>query len=152
MEERPEVRAGANEFHTAIKEAHVVALWEMFGGAGAPQPNPEPAFHWPWRVLDPLMDRAVRETGMDDAERRVLSLANPAHGRDDYYRATTNLTAGLQILMPGERTRPHRHSMDALRFVIEGTGAATIVDGQTLRIGARRPDPYASLDLARACA
>ncbi len=130
MEERPEVRAGANEFHTAIKEAHVVALWEMFGGAGAPQPQPEPAFHWPWRVLDPLMDRAVGETGMDVAERRVLSLANPAHGRDDYYRATTNLTAGLQILMPGERARPHRHSMDALRFVVEGAGAATIVDGK----------------------
>ncbi len=130
MEERPEVRAGANDFHTAIEEAHVVALWEMFDGAGAPQPHPEPAFLWPWRVLEPLMDRAVGETGMDVAERRVLSLANPAHGRDDYYRATTNLTAGLQILMPGERARPHRHSMDALRFVVEGAGAATIVDGK----------------------
>jgi len=130
MTKRQRVQAGANDFHTAIEEAHVVALWEMFGGAGGPQPAPEPAFHWPWRVLGPLMDRAVAETGMDDAERRVLSLANPAHGRDDYFRATTNLNAGLQILMPGERARPHRHSMDALRFVLEGTGAATIVDGK----------------------
>jgi gentisate 1,2-dioxygenase len=130
MDKKPEVRAGANDFHTAIEDAHVVALWEMFGGEGGPQPSPEPAFHWPWRVIEPLMDRAVSETGMDDAERRVLSLANPAHGRDDYFRATTNLNAGLQILMPGERARPHRHSMDALRFVIEGKGAATIVDGK----------------------
>ncbi len=130
MEEARKVRAGANDFHTAIEEAHVVALWEMFGGAGGPQPQPEPAFHWPWRVLEPLMDRAVSETGMDDAERRVLSLANPAHGRGDCFRATSNLNAGLQILMPGERARPHRHSMDALRFVIEGEGAATVVDGK----------------------
>ena len=130
MKESPKARAGANDFHTAIEEAHVVALWEMFDGEGGPQPHPEPAFHWPWRVLEPLMDRAVDETGMEDAERRVLSLANPAHGRDDYFRATSNLNAGLQILMPGERARPHRHSMDALRFVIEGEGAATVVEGK----------------------
>ena len=130
MATQPPARTGANDFHTAIEDAGVVALWEMFGGAGGPPPVIEPAFHWPWRVLEPLMDRAVAETGMDDAERRVLSLANPLHGRDDYFRATTNLNAGLQILMPGERARPHRHSMDALRFVIEGEGAATVVDGK----------------------
>lgn len=130
MSETPSVRAGANDFHEAIQDAHVVALWEMFGGEGGPQPSPEPAFHWPWRVIGPLMDRAVAETDMNNAERRVLSLANPAHGRDDYFRATSNLNAGLQILMPGERARPHRHSMDAIRFVVEGTGAATVVDGK----------------------
>ncbi len=130
MSTRPTVTSGANDFHAAIADAHVVALWEMFGGAGGPDPHPEPAFHWPWRVLGPLMDRAAAEVGTDKAERRVLSLANPAYGRDDYFRATTNLNAGLQILLPGERARPHRHSMDALRFVIEGKGAATIVDGK----------------------
>lgn len=126
----PTARSGANDFHTAIEDAHVVALWEMFGGAGGPPERPEPTCHWPWRVLAPLMDRAVGETTMNNAERRVLSLANPLHGRDDNFRATTNLNAGLQILMPGERARPHRHSMDALRFVVEGSGAATIVDGK----------------------
>ena len=130
MDTRQSTRTGANDFQTAIEGAHVVALWQMFGGAGGPQPQPEPAFHWPWRVLEPLMDRAVAETGMDDAERRVLSLANPAYRRDDYFRATTNLNAGLQILMPGERARPHRHSMDAIRFVVEGEGAATVVNGK----------------------
>ena len=43
---------------------------------------------------------------------------------------TTNLTTALQILLPGEKARPHRHTMNALRFVIEGTGASTIVDGK----------------------
>ena len=130
MPTAPTVRAGANDFHDAIEDAHVVALWEMFGGEGGPTVAPEPAFHWPWRVIGPLLDRAVAETDMDNAERRVLSLANPAFGREDDYRATTNLNAGLQILMPGENARPHRHSMDALRFVIEGEGAATTVDGK----------------------
>ena len=43
MEDRSQVRSGANDFHAAIEDAHVVALWEMFGGAGGPQPQPEPA-------------------------------------------------------------------------------------------------------------
>jgi gentisate 1,2-dioxygenase len=129
MDTSPMVRAGANDFHAAIEDAHVVALWEVYRGA-APEPHSEPAFHWPWRVIGPLMDRAVAEASMDEAERRVLSLANPAFGRDQSFRATTNLNAGLQILMPGENARPHRHTMDALRFVIEGTGAATVVNGK----------------------
>ena len=37
MKESPKARAGANDFHTAIEEAHVVALWEMFDGEGGPE-------------------------------------------------------------------------------------------------------------------
>ena len=33
--------------------------------------------------------------------------------------------AKLQILMPGEHAPPHRHTMGALRFVMEGDGADT---------------------------
>jgi len=40
------------------------------------------------------------------------------------------LNAGLQILLPGEAARPHRHSMDAIRFVLEGEGAVTVVNGK----------------------
>ena len=42
----------------------------------------------------------------------------------------TNLATGFQILLPGEKARPHRHTMNALRFVIEGKGASTVVDGK----------------------
>ena len=41
--------------------------------------------------------------------------------------------------MPGETAPPHRHSMNALRFVMEGEGAETIVDG--------KPCPMAPGDL-----
>jgi gentisate 1,2-dioxygenase len=40
------------------------------------------------------------------------------------------LTGSLQTLLPGERARPHRHTMDALRFALTGEGAETIVDGK----------------------
>jgi gentisate 1,2-dioxygenase len=40
------------------------------------------------------------------------------------------MVVNLQVLMPGEIARPHRHRLNALRFIIEGDGkAVTIVDG-----------------------
>src|SRR5262249_38487538 len=44
---------------------------------------------------------------------------------------TANINCGFQILMPGEKARPHRHNMNALRFVVEGKGAETIVEGKS---------------------
>jgi gentisate 1,2-dioxygenase len=38
------------------------------------------------------------------------------------------------VLLPGEKARPHRHSMNALRFVLEGSGATTVVDGKPCRM------------------
>ena len=37
---------------------------------------------------------------------------------------------GLQLVLPGEFTSSHRHMASALRFVIEGEGAYTAVDGE----------------------
>ena len=61
-------------------------------------------------------------------ERRVLQLVAPKH--QDEQRTSRTLAANIQILLPGEKARPHRHSMNALRFVLEGSGATTIVDGK----------------------
>jgi gentisate 1,2-dioxygenase len=63
-----------------------------------------------------------------DAERRVLVLENP--GLKGRHLATDALYAGLQLIMPGETAPTHRHAASALRFVIEGSGAYTAVDGE----------------------
>jgi len=36
----------------------------------------------------------------------------------------------VQVLLPGEVARAHRHSPTAIRFIIEGSGAYTAVDGE----------------------
>ena len=71
----------------------------------------------------------------EEAERRVLMLVNP--GLRDASQITQSLYAGLQLVMPGEITSSHRHSAAALRFVIEGEGAYTTVNGErvTMRPG-----------------
>lgn len=39
----------------------------------------------------------------------------------------------MQLLNPGESARPHRHSIAAIRFVLESTGGGkTIVDGNSI--------------------
>src|SRR5262249_2292535 len=48
----------------------------------------------------------------------------------DEQRTSKTLAANIQVLLPGEKARPHRHTMNALRFVLEGSGAITIVDGK----------------------
>jgi gentisate 1,2-dioxygenase len=70
-----------------------------------------------------------------EAERRVLVLENP--GLAGQYRITHSLFAGLQLIMPGEVAPAHRHSPSALRFIVEGEGAYTAVEGErtTMRPG-----------------
>jgi gentisate 1,2-dioxygenase len=63
-----------------------------------------------------------------EAERRVLVLENP--GLKGQSRVTTSLFAGIQMVLPGEVAPAHRHSQSALRFVLEGEGAYTAVDGE----------------------
>jgi len=119
------------EFHAAMKQASVAALWETHAALAAnPRPRDKP-LHWRWRDLQPLIDMATRIVTAEEADRRVLTLQNPAHERASAPRSIApNLTGALQILLPGETAPPHRHTPGALRFVLEGTGVKTIVDGK----------------------
>lgn len=121
-------RVALSDFHEAMAAANVVALWELEDTTNNP---PEPPHIWRWETLEPLLETAIEATSMTDAERRVLVLNNPALLESGRSRGS-GLTLGfnLQVLMPGETARPHRHSMNALRFVMEGSGATTVVDGK----------------------
>jgi gentisate 1,2-dioxygenase len=83
-----------------------------------------------WRFED--VKSLVMESGglitAEEAERRVLILENPAmHGES---KATNTLFAGIQMIMPGEVAPAHRHVSSAIRFVLDGEGAYTAVDGE----------------------
>jgi gentisate 1,2-dioxygenase len=112
----------------AWRDANVRPLWENPLAHNAKKGAPPPHL-WQWSVLGPLIADAMTITSMAAIERRVLTLIDP-DAEGNAAGTTTNLTAALQILMPGESARPHRHSMNALRFVIDGSGASTKVDGR----------------------
>ncbi|HXG35426.1 MAG TPA: cupin domain-containing protein, partial [Dehalococcoidia bacterium] len=46
--------------------------------------------------------------------------------------ATTTLYAGVQLVLPGEVARAHRHTPSALRFIMDGEGGYTTVDGERI--------------------
>jgi gentisate 1,2-dioxygenase len=93
---------------------------------GEPAPKAVPAM-WAYDAFRPLLERATRVVDASRAERRVLMLTNPGINRFPF--TTDTIYAGLQIILPGETARPHRHTAFALRFIIEGDGAYTAVNG-----------------------
>jgi gentisate 1,2-dioxygenase len=58
----------------------------------------------------------------------VLILENP--GMPGESRATNTLFAGVQMILPGEVAPAHRHVSSAIRFVLDGEGAYTAVEGE----------------------
>lgn len=123
-----EFTSGGADLHELMAAAHTEALWLRPAELSPPEPKSiAPAQCWHWRELQVLIDRAAQEVGMQDAERRVLLLKHPKLPTG----TTTNLMGALQILEPGEYARAHRHSLSALRFVVKGSTAITVVDGKS---------------------
>jgi gentisate 1,2-dioxygenase len=122
-----ETQLSPEELQQGWRDAHVKPLWEI-AQAHAPDGDLGKPVLWAWRTMEPLVQRAIALTSPAVAERRVLSFIDPAAHEGEFH-TISNLNAALQILLPGEVARPHRHSPDALRFVLEGGGAITKVDG-----------------------
>ncbi len=126
MQTSPSI-AGPADLTSALAAAQAQPLWDRYQRVTRREPSaPDAPWCWPWAEMEPLIARAIREVSMDDAERRVLLLTHPAF--KGAATTTTNLSSGLQTLLPGETARAHRHTLQAIRFVMEGAGAVTSVN------------------------
>lgn len=115
--------------YARLDAASLAPLWESLHGLVPREPVCS-AIPWVWRfenVRNFLLEAGALISA-EEAERRVLVLRNPGLG--DKLQATDTLYAGMQLILPGEVAPTHRHSQSALRFVVEGTGATTTVDGE----------------------
>ncbi len=117
-------------FYDDIAPHSLAPLWERLHAMVTREPvTAALPHHWDYdRVVRPFMMRAADLITAKEAERRVLILENP--GYRGQTRITHSLFAGLQLIMPGEVAPAHRHAQSALRFVIEGEGAYTAVEGE----------------------
>src|SRR5712672_3274360 len=125
-------------FYSKIATKGLAPLWEVLKGLQSSEPRPpEAAALWHYAEIRPMLMEAGRLISAAEAERRVLILQNPALREHSPPRITHSLFAGLQLIMPGEIAPSHRHTQSALRFIIEGEGAYTAVDGErtTMRPG-----------------
>jgi len=115
---------------------NLTPLWEVLH-ALVPQKPATPCVPalWKYDEVRPFLMRAGEAITAEEAVRRVLILENPKlRGQS---AVTQSLYAGLQLILPGEIAPSHRHTQSALRFIVEGSGAWTAVDGErtTMRPG-----------------
>lgn len=109
---------------------HTTPLWPQLRSV-MPHGRPSPrsvAHRWQYSEIKPLLHQAGELTPIEQAERRVLMLANPGLNGTPF--ATASIFFGLQMILPGEQAPNHRHSVSAVRMVMEGSGAWTTVEGQ----------------------
>ena len=119
------------EYLKAINDLSVAPLWPQLRGLlprNKPVRSTQP-FMWRYEDVRPHLLRAGELTPIEKAERRVLVLCNPGHGIDKLV-ATPTIYVGLQLILPGEVAPNHRHTPTAVRFVIEGSGGYTTVNGE----------------------
>jgi gentisate 1,2-dioxygenase len=121
----PERRA----FYAKIDKQSLTPLWLSLADLVTPEPRSacQPA-SWRFDDIRAYMLEAGGLITAKEAERRVLVLENP--GLRGQSKITTDLYAGVQLVMAGEVAPAHRHTQSALRFVLEGSGAYTAVNGE----------------------
>ena len=128
--------AQRQQLYSDMSPLNLTPLWEVLHALVPPQPtSPCVAALWKYDEIRPFLMRAGEAITAEEAVRRVLILENPAlRGQSSI---TQSLYAGLQLILPGEVAPSHRHTQSALRFIVEGEGAYTAVDGErtTMRPG-----------------
>jgi gentisate 1,2-dioxygenase len=132
VSDTPELEA----YYRELEAVNAGGLWTVANEIEPwfPQPCSVPVL-WRYREMRPLVLRAGSLVTAEKAARRVVMLVNP--GRRDVSACVGSLYTGIQIMLPGESASAHRHTASALRFVMEGEGAYTVVDHEKLHIGAR---------------
>lgn len=121
------------EYRDKLTGTNLIPLWPALRGFlpyGKPDRSCQP-IHWAYKDVRPLLMQAGELTPIEKAERRVLILGNPSLDMATA-RATPTIYLGLQLIMPGEVAPNHRHSPSAIRFVVEGEGGFTMVEGEKL--------------------
>ncbi len=117
------------QFFKALEAAHCFPLWQL-GREALTTPGIVPHI-WRWREMRQLaIDSLTAEQNIaKGGERRSLLLVNPG-SQGAMLRTNNTIISAIQIIKPGESATAHRHSIMALRFILEGSSAYTVVDGE----------------------
>ena len=131
---QPEPTPELQELYRGFEQELLVPLWTEIGDLMPLHPRSKAAPHlWHWDRLKELAAQAGRIVPVGrGGERRAIALANPSLGGRPF--ATPTLWAAIQYLMPGEDAPEHRHTQHAFRFVVEGEGVWTVVNGDAVRM------------------
>ncbi len=123
------IEAMREAFYARIAKKDMAPLWKVMKNVVTKEPVTRTQPHvWHYGDVKSLVMESGGLITAEEAERRVLILENPGmHGES---RITNTLFAGIQMIMPGEIAPAHRHVSSAIRFILDGEGAYTAVEGE----------------------
>lgn len=125
--------AEIGDAYAEIERRGAAPLWRHLGNLFPPEPKSQAVpYVWRYEALRPYALHFAETLSIEEAERRVLMLVNP--GLKDPPATVNSLYAGIQIILPGETAQAHRHTSNAFRFIIEGQGAYTTVNGERVHM------------------
>ena len=111
------------ELDSELEKNQLSGFWKT----RVPSHASEAPYLWKWEpLLDGLL-KASETIGIEQAERRAIRLVSP---HLPLKSTSHTLQFTFSIVNPGEVARAHRHNMAAIRFVVQGKGAYTAVDGE----------------------
>lgn len=130
------------EYSERVHKLHLIEGWWWDSTQFQPRPDqptqPTTAavpYIWKWSDLGPLVHEMADPSlgvglgqGAKKAERRVLVYRNPGLGGQ--YAITNTFFGDVQIVKKGEIAPSHRHTTTAARFIFEGSGGWTTVEGE----------------------
>jgi 1-hydroxy-2-naphthoate dioxygenase len=128
---KAETKKSLQQFDEELKRQHISGQW-LYEGlltacVGGPKPRGE-AFIWPWKTVHEKLLEACDVLEESFTARRSLLFNNPGLPTGG---TTHTLLMGIQMIKPGEIAWAHRHTLAAIRFVIEGDGKVfTVVNGE----------------------
>lgn len=135
---QPEPSAELDQLYSDFESNSTTPLWRQTNDLMPMEPSPAASpFVWQWEKLKSIAQRSGNLVPVGrGGERRAIGLRNPGLAPTPY--ATPTLWCAIQWLGPGETAPEHRHSQNAFRFVVEGEGVWTVVNGDPVAM--RRGD------------
>ncbi|OIQ15393.1 MAG: NADPH dehydrogenase [Flavobacterium sp. MedPE-SWcel] len=129
VQDTPELEA----YYKKLETLGAGALWTVANDIEPWEPRPSSIpMLWKYDDLRSLVLKSAELVTPGEAGRRVVYLVNDK--RKDVSAAVGWLYTGIQVTRPGESTPAHKHKAAALRFIMEGEGGYTVVDGNRITL------------------
>ncbi|MGE0736467.1 MAG: cupin domain-containing protein [Alphaproteobacteria bacterium] len=111
------------------KSLHLTEFWRERADIELMAPRHVVQAHvWHWKDIEPRLHQAAKIVPIEECERRALVFSNP--GIKDKPYMTNTIFGAYSLYNPGEQAPVHRHTPSASRFVLEGDGGFTTVEGE----------------------
>lgn len=124
-----EMKSETDKLYEDMEAHSLKALWNIEEATMSFQPKPRMIpWLWKWEALYDVARRAGKLVPVErGGDRRAIALCNPGLGGLPH--ATPTIWAAIQWLNGHEVAPAHRHTAQAVRFIINGSGSWSTVEG-----------------------